>query len=507
MLARRSAPVQPASDAGPVRLDSVPSIPLSSRGGRATKVRMRSVGARGSSGARDPSDPSLRSRSSACPAPQRRPEREEFALSVLSRCKGSPPVRRVVGPATLALLALAGATGAPLPSGLLAQDLPPGGARALPGALPLKVELPPPAPGPCEASELLALVERPVTDAARAGARSLMNEANQAALLGDDTRTRALLREAAELDPTNTEVAYRLGRLLEAAGEEGAALLEYCRVLLVDPDGPDGEEARERIQELAVVEEDPIPGIARVAFQQGVGAVQAQRYDDAVLHFSRALVELPGWPDGYYNRGIAHHGQGRVSAALGDFERYLELAPAAPDRDRVARHIAALAPSAPASGPNPGTVLLTGILFPGMGHFVSDRPGMGLLVLAGAGGAAAAAVFYTEVEVSCLVPAVDGVCPPGQVDRRTERRPLFYPGAAAAGAITILGAVHAWSGARGRRARASVGGDGALEFRLGATPEGGPRGQRAWAGALFVAPPAPSDPELRWSAGLRFRPR
>ncbi len=405
-----------------------------------------------------------------------------------------PSIRQTVG---VLVLALAGGCALAMPAGVLAQDGAPGGA---PGSLPLKTELPPPAPGPCEASEILALVERPVTDGARASARTLLNDANQAALLGDDARARSLLGEAAALDPANTEVAYRLGRLLEAAGEEGAALLEYCRVILVDPDGPDAGESRDRIDALAVVEEDPIPGIARVAFQQGVGAAQARRYDDAVLHFSRALVELPGWPDAYYNRGIALEGQGRMSAALGDFERYLELSPGAPDAGRVARHVAALAPSVPAGGASPGTVLLTGLLFPGMGHFVSERPGMGLLVLAGAGGAAATALFYTEVDVRCLVPPVDGACPPGQVDRRTERRPLFYPGAAVAGAITVLGAVHAWSGARGSRGRTSVGAGGALEFRLGS--EGGTRGV---GGVIFLAPPPPLGAEHRWTAGLRFR--
>ena len=310
-----------------------------------------------------------------------------------------------------------------------------------------RVELPPLPPGACERTGAGIAVARSIPDEDRQVARSLLAEANQASILGDDVRARSLLRGAAALDPGSAEIAYRLGRLMETAGEAEAAVTEFCRYLALEPEGPDAADVTARVDVLAPPEPDPLPGAARVAFQQGVQALDRGAPVEAAQLFSRALVELPDWPAAHFNRGIAYLQAGRTGAGRADLERYLELEPGAPEAVAVARRLEALAPTA---GPfrSPGVALATGLILPGMGHMYVGRPATGLAILAGAGGAAAAGLLYTQVEVSCLVPPADGQCPAGQVAERVEERPLLVPGLAVAGVLTVAGAIHAFFQAR-----------------------------------------------------------
>lgn len=311
-----------------------------------------------------------------------------------------------------------------------------------------RVELPPPPPGACELVGASVTAVGSVPEEDREMARSLLAEANQASILGDNARARTLLRGAAALDPSSAEIAYRLGRLLETSGEGEVAVAEFCRYLALEPDGPDASDVAARVNELAPPEPDSLPAAARAAFEQGVSALDRGAPDEAAQLFSRALVERPDWPDAHFNRGIAYLRAGRTGAGRADLERYLELEPGAPEAGAVASRLEALAPS---TGPvrSPGMALATGLVLPGMGHVYAGRPGTGLAILAGAGGAAAVALFYTQVEVSCLVPPVDGQCPAGQVAERLEERPLLVPGLAVAGLVTVAGAIHAFFQARG----------------------------------------------------------
>jgi tetratricopeptide (TPR) repeat protein len=311
-----------------------------------------------------------------------------------------------------------------------------------------RVELPPPPPGACELVGASIAASRSVPEEDREGARSLLAEANQASILGDDARARTLLRGAAALDPSSSEIAYRLGRLLETSGQGEEAVAEFCRYLALEPEGPDAPDVRARVDALAPPEPDPLPAAARAAFQQGVSALDRSAPEEAAQLFSRALVEHPDWPDAHFNRGIAYLRAGRTGAGRADLERFLELEPGAPEVGAVAGRLEALLPS---TGPvrSPGMALATGLILPGMGHVYAGRPGTGLAILAGAGGAAAAGLLYTQVEVSCLVPPVDGQCPAGQVAERVEERPLLGPGLAVAGLVTVAGAIHAFLQARG----------------------------------------------------------
>lgn len=51
---------------------------------------------------------------------------------------------------------------------------------------------------------------------------------------------------------------------------------------------------------------------------------------------TKAIELDPKDADAYYNRGFAYKAKGDSAQAVRDFERYLELAPDAADREQVA---------------------------------------------------------------------------------------------------------------------------------------------------------------------------
>jgi tetratricopeptide (TPR) repeat protein len=320
-------------------------------------------------------------------------------------------------------------------------------AQEISSDLPLKRELPPPPPAPCDPWADVAAPDGQVPAEDRREAERLLAEANRAALLGERERAGEFLRRAQGLDPASAAVAYRLGRVLEEEGDDEAALEAFCRYLALEPDGQDVEDARMRTERLSPREEDPVSPAARSAFDQGVAAFDAGDLDAAARHFSRALVEEPGLDDAHYNRGVTYLRMGRIGAGAADLEWYLEANPRAPDRGRVEAQLAAVAPALEPSY-SAGTALATGLLVPGMGHFYSGRPGTGFLVLATATTGVAVGLLHTNVEVECLSVPADGQCPPGDVLARHEDRPFLVPGVAAAAAATVIGAIHAFRGVR-----------------------------------------------------------
>lgn len=301
--------------------------------------------------------------------------------------------------------------------------------------------------------------ERSPTPAEQASSRGLVDEAGRASILGDASRARELLQEAAALDPGSADILFRLGRLEATSGDPEEAVALLCRSLHLSPDGSDSAAAWDLLEELVPELTSPPPPAAEAAFAAGVAAWDAGSWDQAIQEFSRALVEYPGWAPAHFNRGLAYLRSGRIGAGTSDFEEYLSLEPNAEDRREIDDLLATLSsrvaamesedptmaspgPTQP-SGPSAGTAFLSGLVFPGMGHVYSGRPGVGVLVLASAGGAAAAGFFTRRVEVRCLALPVDGACPPGQEASRRTSRPYLFHGAAAAGAVTFVGALHA----------------------------------------------------------------
>lgn len=82
-----------------------------------------------------------------------------------------------------------------------------------------------------------------------------------------------------------------------------------------------------------------LPEDARKYRVQAEAAVQAQRWNDALLSYAYALMVAPWWPEGHYNSAIIHAELNEYRSAIAAMGRYLALAPDAADaraaQDRI----------------------------------------------------------------------------------------------------------------------------------------------------------------------------
>lgn len=109
---------------------------------------------------------------------------------------------------------------------------------------------------PAASASYLAICGTPSTLASPSSeqvleARRLFAAASQASILGDRATALNLMRDALTLDPTSTSTVYRLGRLLEDAGDEDQAITAYCRYLALSDEVPGSDEVQDRIDRLA----------------------------------------------------------------------------------------------------------------------------------------------------------------------------------------------------------------------------------------------------------------
>lgn len=109
--------------------------------------------------------------------------------------------------------------------------------------------------------------------------------------------------------------------------------------------------------------------------------------------------------------------------------------------------------AAPIRRRNPGQALAMGLIVPGLGQMYAGRSGLGLLALAGAGGAVAAGYLVQRVDVSCRSVPANGVCPPGDVLGEATERPYLAPAVAVAAGITLLAAIDGMLAARRANSR------------------------------------------------------
>ena len=280
--------------------------------------------------------------------------------------------------------------------------------------------------------------------AERQEAERLAAAATQAAILGDNAAALELLRRADGLDPASPEVKYHLARTLEELGRSTDALAEYCRYTALAgeaPDAPDAQDARARIEALTA---STVTAAAARAFSAGTGHVDAGRLREAEAAFGQAMSAAPAWGAPVHNRAVVRLALGRTAEASADIDEYLRLTG---DQTRAANLSAwtAIRPSSPRA---PQQALIAGLLMPGLGHFTTDRPATGALVLGVAAAAVGVGVAVQDVKVDCLSPPVDGRCPPENIVRERTERPYLYPGIAVAAAAGILGALDAYRGAR-----------------------------------------------------------
>jgi len=100
------------------------------------------------------------------------------------------------------------------------------------------------------------------------------------------------------------------------------------------------------------------------------------------------------------------------------------------------------------------TALLRGLAVPGLGQFYAGKPAIGAGYLGATTTAVLIGLLSERIRIECLSPLENGGCPDGMEYSREERRHLLGRSLAAAGAIAVAGAVHAWFDVRRSQGRA-----------------------------------------------------
>jgi tetratricopeptide (TPR) repeat protein len=283
-----------------------------------------------------------------------------------------------------------------------------------------------------------------VSAADRAAAAELLAQGDEAALLGDADGATALLRQAAELDPSSAEIAYRLGRGLEDARDAEAAVAEYCRFLALEPTGSRAEDALERLGALTESAPTEVDARAQSAFSDGLARAEAGDLTGAEASFTRVVAVAPGWADPWYNRALVRAEQGDAAGAQSDLARYLDLRPGASDAGVVAARIANAGPptSAPLAARLPrSTSFAANAAVPGLGQLRTGRWLVGSAALGAAAGLVAFGVMSERTVVRCIVVPIGGQCPDGQVAGTELERPYLAAGLGAAAIVSLLGAL------------------------------------------------------------------
>lgn len=297
-----------------------------------------------------------------------------------------------------------------------------------------------------------APVEPTSDERARAG--QLASDANQAMILGDLERVDVLLGQAAELDPTSADLAYRRALVLEDLNRTEPAMREYCRAVDLGVESLGVTDARNRIDALYEQFRARLPIAAQQAFAQGLIEADDTLWVEALESFSTAIEIAPSWADPIYNRAMIREYVGDLQGALIDFRAYLFVVADPEDADAIAisQRIGALEGAASVSVPSPSGALALGVI-PGMGHFYTRRPVPGAATLAAASAAFAAGFLIQDVTVLCVEDVPPGAdCPPDLIVDEITERPYLWIGVGVGAVITIAGAVEAYLSAKKARA-------------------------------------------------------
>lgn len=122
------------------------------------------------------------------------------------------------------------------------------------------------------------------TAAQRTQAAALEQRAAEAEFVGNIRVARDLHRQAARLDGTSEEIAYRLARAEEASGEKAAAVKGYCRYLSLAPSAANAKDVRARLSTL--LPNAPVQ-VASKSAPQVAPQIQPQRAPRAVARTVR----------------------------------------------------------------------------------------------------------------------------------------------------------------------------------------------------------------------------
>jgi tetratricopeptide (TPR) repeat protein len=299
----------------------------------------------------------------------------------------------------------------------------------------------------------------------QAESRRLAQQGYEAALGGDHTQARELLRRAAQLDVTSEQIAYRLGREHEEVEAPSDAVREYCRFLSLAPKAPDAADVRERIARLSPQRSLSESDVTAAQFGAGLGFYERGRLYEARTAFAAVLAENPEAAPAYFNRGLVHASIGEPKLAIADLDRYLRLQPQAPDRPAVEKLLATLRRQLL----SPSSALGWGLAVPGGGQIYTERRWM-----AGAVGAVFLGATLYAIRPKTERHSTSGTNPfgiPYTSTRESQSYPNLGVGLGVAAAAAITGAVEAYMYARrGRETLPKP--PRRLDQRIGATPAG-----------------------------------
>jgi Tfp pilus assembly protein PilF len=68
--------------------------------------------------------------------------------------------------------------------------------------------------------------------------------------------------------------------------------------------------------------------------------LNAQKPTEAVEYLTKAVTVDPAYVDGYFQRGLAYLGQGKMAEAKADFNKVIELAPTSTQADTAKKALA-----------------------------------------------------------------------------------------------------------------------------------------------------------------------
>lgn len=157
----------------------------------------------------------------------------------------------------------------------------------------------------------------------------------------------AHLRKATELAPSDPAAYLYLGEsyLRGRSGDADGAFRKAAELAQAGNGGRDAnyilgvaqQRLRQFDQAVATLEKarQSDPGDARIPYQIGVTRVFQEQWQPAVDQLNRALEMDSGLAYGYYYRGLAAEKIGRKDLLVNDLERFIALAPNAPEAERA----------------------------------------------------------------------------------------------------------------------------------------------------------------------------